>query len=93
LTISKDVDVYGCDGMAFAAATKPWSHANEDDYMGKMAVTRRVHPGFWRRNYEEEFWSYCQDMDDILKTAAEAGANIRSRTPSFVPGLAKRYVK
>jgi len=91
LTISNRVDVYGCDGMSFASATQPWSHANEDDYMGKMAVTHRVHSGFWRRNYEEEFWSYCQDMDDILAAAEQKGATIRTRTPSFVPALAKRY--
>src|SRR5262249_11729058 len=27
-TISRAVDIYGCDGMTFAAATRPWSHAN-----------------------------------------------------------------
>jgi hypothetical protein len=91
LTISKRVDVYGCDGMSFAAATKPWSHAHEDDYMGKMAVTHRTHPGFWRRNYEEEFWSYCQDMEEVLTAAARIGAEVRALTPSFVPALAKRY--
>ena len=76
---------------AFAAATKPWAHAQEDDYMGKMAVTHRVHGGFWQRNYEEEFWSYCRDMEDILTTAETAGIAVASRTPSFVPALAKRY--
>lgn len=91
LTISKQVDVYGCDGMSFAAATKPWSHANEDDYMGKMAVTHRVHGGFWKRNYEEEFWSYCKDMEDMLAAAEGIGATVYTRTPSFVPALAKRY--
>ena len=87
------VDIFGCDGMAFAAATKPWSHANEDDYMGKMAVTHRVHPGFWQRNYEEEYWSYCQDLEDIMQTAEGQGITVRARTPSFVPALGKRYVK
>ncbi len=92
-TISASVDIYGCDGMPFAAATKPWSHANEDDYMGKMAVTHRVHGGFWQRNYEEEFWSYCRDMEDILATAEAAGIGVRARTPSYVPALAKRYAE
>ena len=92
-TISKQVDIYGCDCMPFAAATKPWSHANEDDYMGKMAVTHRVHAGFWDRNYEEEFWSYCRDMEEILIAAAGAGIAVSSRTPSFVPALAKQYAK
>jgi hypothetical protein len=87
------VDVFGCDGMTFAAATKPWSHANEDDYMGKMAVTHRVHPGFWQRNYEEEYWSYCQDLEDIMQVAEGSGITVRSRTPSFVPALGKRYVR
>ncbi len=87
------VDIFGCDGMAFAAATKPWSHANEDDYMGKMAVTHRVHPGFWKRNYEEEYWSYCQDLEDILQAAEAKGIAMRNRTPSFVPALGKRYVR
>ena len=90
-TLSKKVDIYGCDGMAFAAATKPWSHAAEDDYMSKMAVTHRVHGGFWQRNYEEEFWSYCRDMDEILATAEAKGAQVVTRTPSFVPALAKLY--
>ncbi len=90
-TISKNVDIYGCDGMPFAAATKPWSHANEDDYMGKMAVTHRVHPGFWQRNYEEEFWSYCRDMEEILSAGEAAGIKVAARTPSYVPALAKRY--
>ena len=87
------VDIMGCDGMAFAQATKPWSHANEDDYMGKMAVTHRVHPGFWKRNYEEEYWSYCQDLEDIMQAAEKNGITVRSRTPSFVPALGKRYVR
>ncbi len=90
-TLSAQVDVYGCDGMSFAAATKPWSHANEDDYMGKMAVTHRVHPAFWQRNFEEEYWSYCQDMEDILGAAEAKGITVRARTPSFVPALGKRY--
>jgi hypothetical protein len=91
LTISRNVDIYGCDGMSFAAATKPWSHANEDDYMGKMAVTHRVHAGFWKRNYEEEFWSYCKDMEDILSAASARGIEVHARTSSYVPALAKRY--
>jgi hypothetical protein len=91
-TISRRVDIYGCDGMPFAAATKPWSHANEADYMGKMAVTHRVHAGFWQRNYEEEFWSYCRDMEEILMAAEAAGADVASRTASYVPALAKRYL-
>jgi len=90
-TIAKRVDIYGCDGMPFAAATKPWSHANEGDYMGKMAVTHRVHAGFWQRNYEEEFWSYCRDMEEILSTAEKSGATVASRTPSYVPALGKRF--
>ena len=91
-TISKQVDIYGCDGMPFAQAKKPWAHANEDDYMGKMAVTHRVHGGFWQRNYEEEFWSYCRDMEDILSTAEARGIQVSSRTPSYVPALAKRFI-
>ncbi|MBX7200339.1 MAG: hypothetical protein K1X51_13315 [Rhodospirillaceae bacterium] len=87
------VDIFGCDGMAFSQATKPWSHANEDDYMGKMAVTHRVHPGFWKRNYEEEYWSYCQDLEDIMQAAEAKGIAVRNRTPSFVPALGKRYVR
>lgn len=90
-TISQQVDIYGCDGMSFAAATKPWSHANEDDYMGKMAVTHRVHAGFWKRNYEEEYWSYCKDMEDILSAASARGIDVHARTASYVPALAKRF--
>jgi len=90
-TVSKQIDIYGCDGMPFAAATKPWSHANEGDYMGKMAVTHRVHGGFWRRNYEEEFWSYCRDMEDILTAAESRAIAVANRTPSYVPALAKRF--
>ena len=77
--------------MPFAAATKPWSHVNESDYMGKMAVTHRVHASFWDRNYEEEFWSYCRDMEDVLSKAEKAGAKVTSRSPSYVPALAKRF--
>ena len=76
-------------GMAFAQATKPWSHANEGDYMGKMSVTHRVHPGFWQRNYEEEYWSYCQDLEDIMQAAEGHGITVRARTPSFVPTTAR----
>jgi hypothetical protein len=92
LTLSKDVDVYGCDGMSFHAAVKPWSHANENDYMGKMAVTHRVHPSFWNRNYEEEFWSYCNDMEEIIAHAEKEGSSVQSITPSYVPALAKRHI-
>lgn len=91
-SLSNTVDIYGCDGMAFRSATKPWSHSNEDDYMGKMSVTHRVHSGFWERNYEEEYWSYTRDLADLLALAEQQGRNVCVRTPSYVPALAKRYV-
>jgi hypothetical protein len=90
-TISRSVDVYGCDGQPFAKATKPWSHANEDDYMSKMAVTHRLHPAFWKRDYAEELTSYYGDMDDLLAAADQAGIVVRSRTPSYVPALATHF--
>jgi hypothetical protein len=91
-TLARRIDIYGCDGMPFAQATKPWSHANESDYMGKMAVTHRLHPGFWRRNYEEEYGSYCQDMEEIINTAEARGIEVCARSESYVPALAKRYL-
>ncbi len=91
-TLSTSVDIYGCDGMSFAAATKPWSHSDEEDYMSKMSVTHRVHKGFWKRNYEEEYWAYSRDLVEILNSAEDKGCYIRVRTPSYVPALAKRFV-
>lgn len=91
-SLSNTVDIFGCDGMAFRSATKPWSHSNEDNYMGKMSVTHRVHSGFWDRNYEEEYWSYTRDLADLLALAEQQGRDVRVRTPSYVPALAKRYV-
>jgi hypothetical protein len=91
-TITRAIDVYGCDGQPFAAATKPWSHAHEDDYMSKMAVTHRLHPAFWKRDYAEELTSYYADMDELLATAERAGVRVRNRTPSYVPALATRFV-
>jgi len=90
-TLSEKVEIFGCDGMTFRDATKPWSHSNEDDYMGRMSVTHRVHQGFWHRNYEEEYWSYCRDLSELLMVAEKYGRRITVRTPSFVPALAKRY--
>lgn len=90
-SISNDINVFGCDGMPFVKATKPWSHSNEDDYMSKMAVTHRVHPAFWQRNYEEEFWSYCNDMEELISQGEGSGCSVRSFTPSYVPALAKRF--
>ena len=90
-TISKTVDVYGCDGQPFAQATRPWGHAQNSDYNSKMAVTHRVHPAFWRRNFAEELISYYNDMEDLLTVAETSGATVRSRTSSFVPALAKRF--
>jgi hypothetical protein len=91
-TISKHVDVYGCDGQSFDQATKPWSHANEDDYMSKMSVTHRLHPAFWKRDFAEELTSYYGDVDDLMIEADKAGIDVRNRTPSFVPALAARFV-
>ncbi|MBL8631547.1 MAG: hypothetical protein JNM81_18070 [Rhodospirillaceae bacterium] len=91
-TISKQVDIYGCDGQEFAKATQPWSHANESDYMGKMAVTHRLHPAFWQRNFAEELTSYYGDMEDIVTAAEKKGIRVRNITPSYVPALARRFV-
>ncbi len=91
-TLSNSVDIYGCDGMPFASATKPWSHTDEDDYMSRMSVTHRLHKGFWKRNYEEEYWSYSRDLSEILAAAESMGRKVRVRSPSFVPALASRYV-
>jgi hypothetical protein len=90
-TLSNFVDIYGCDGMPFKSATKPWSHAEEDDYMSKMSVTHRVHKGFWQRNYEEEYWAYSQDLVQILAAAEAKGCHVQVRTPSYVPALGARY--
>lgn len=90
-TVSKDINIYGCDGMSFVDSTRPWSHSNEDDYMGRMAVTHRVHSGFWKRNYEEEYWSYGRDLSELLRSAEAKGHMISVRTPSYVPALGKRY--
>jgi len=90
-SLSHEIDIYGCDGMPFTAATKPWSHSDEDDYMSKMSVTHRVHSGFWKRNYEEEYWSYCRDMADLLSLAESSGRKVQVKTPSFVPALAQRF--
>ena len=90
-TVSKDISIYGCGGMSFADSTRPWSHSNEDDYMGRMAVTHRVHSGFWKHNYEEEYWSYCRDLSELLQSAEAKGHMISVRTPSYVPALGKRY--
>jgi hypothetical protein len=92
-TLSKNIDIYGCDGMAFKEASNPWQHANETDYSKNMSVTHRVHKDFWNRNYEEEYWSYCRDLSDILSTAEQAKYKIRVRTPSFVPALASRFIE
>lgn len=91
-TVSNDIQIFGCDGMAYSDSTKPWAHSNEDDYMGRMSVTHRVHEGFWQRNYEEEYWSYCRDLSELLDSAEQQGRRIQVRTPSFVPALAKRFV-
>jgi hypothetical protein len=91
ITLFRSVDIYGCDGMPFSKATKPWTHSGESDYMSKMSVTHRVHKGFWHRNYEEEYWAYCRDMSELLSAAKAAGCEVRNRTPSFVPALAARY--
>lgn len=88
-TISKSVDIYGCDGQSFSKAAQPWGHANEDDYMGKMAVTHRLHPAFWKRDFAEELISYYGDMDEIILAAEKKGVRVRSITPSYVPALAK----
>lgn len=90
-TLSKSVDIYGCDGMPFVSATKPWSHTDEDDYMSRMSVTHRIHQGFWNRNYEEEYWSYSRDLSEFLAATEAKGHKIRVRIPSFIPALAKRY--
>ena len=91
-TLSNNIDIYGCDGMPFKEASNPWQHANETDYSKSMSVTHRVHKNFWNRNYEEEYWSYCRDLFDILATAEQSAYNIRVRTPSFVPALASRFI-
>ena len=90
-TISRCVDIYGCDGMPFKSATKPWSHVEESDYSSKMSVTHRVHKAFWKRNYEEEYWAYSQDLIQILDAAESTGCQVQVRTPSYVPALATRY--
>ena len=92
-TLSRDVDIYGCDGMPFARRPpSPGVMPTRNDYVSKMAVTHRLHPGFWRRNYEEEFGgSYCQDMEDVIGAAEARGVTVRSRTPSYVSALAKRF--
>ncbi|MEQ8510102.1 MAG: hypothetical protein RIB43_13935 [Rhodospirillaceae bacterium] len=90
-TLTKNIDIYGCDGMPFREASNPWQHANEMDYSKSMSVTHRVHKSFWNRNYEEEYWSYCRDLSDILATAEQDQYTIRVRTPSFVPALASRF--
>jgi len=89
LMLTDHVSVAGVDGRQ-PNENYFWKHGLQysDDL---MATVFEAHPAFFRdRDYEDHYDHYCQEIEDFLQIAEEAGKVVEGAAPSWITAFRKR---
>jgi hypothetical protein len=89
LMLTDHVSVAGVDGRQ-PSENYFWTHGLQySDEL--MATVFDAHPAFFRdRDYEDHYDQYCQEIEDFLHIAEQAGKIIDGAAPSWIPAFRKR---
>ncbi len=92
-SLTDDVRILGCDGRPFVQDGYFWKHDKKSQFDEYMEEIKKVHPGFFQRDFNAYYLSHCRVLEDILQQGERSGKTVNMITPSYIPPLAKRYCK
>lgn len=89
-TFARTVSVLGCDGRPLDEDTYFWRHNPATQLDGQMANIRRVHPGFFKLDYNDYYLDHCQILEEQLRAGERAGYRFETLAESHIPALKER---
>lgn len=90
-TISKEVNIVGCDGRPLNQDQYFWEHDKASQFNAEMSNIRDVHPGFFAINYNDYYVEHCENVKSAIASLEKGGRRVVSLTPSHIPALARRF--
>jgi glycosyltransferase involved in cell wall biosynthesis len=89
-SISKIVNIIGCDGRPLEHDDYFWSHGESVQINDKMSNIKVVHPGFFDIDYNEYYFEHCHTLANLLAQAESEGWRFVHHGPSYIPALRDR---
>lgn len=88
-TLSRHISVVGCDGKKDSSGYF-WAHDPSSQINKHMGDIQKEFKGFFDIDYDKYYVDHCNTLDALLAAIEAKGAKVRSRTPSWIPTLARR---
>lgn len=88
-TLSRQISVVGCDGKKESSGYF-WAHDPSSQINKHMGDIQKEFKGFFEIDYDKYYVDHCNTLDALLTAAESQGVQVRSRTPSWIPTLARR---
>lgn len=88
-TLSRHISVVGCDGKKESSGYF-WAHDPSSQINKHMGDIQKEFKGFFDIDYDKYYVDHCNTLDSLLAAIEAQGAKVRSRTPSWIPTLARR---
>jgi len=85
------VEIAGCDGR-HPSENYFWKHNARTQYSDDLMKSAfDTHPAYFRdRHYGDFYDHYCQQIEELLTAAEDAGKRAIGTTPSYIPALSRR---
>lgn len=82
----------GCDGRPLVDDGYFWGHDKSVQINDKMDNIQRVHPGFFKIDYNDYYFEHCHTLENMLQDGEAIGKRFWHAGPSHIPALKKRQL-
>ena len=89
-TFAKNVSLLGCDGRPITQDDYFWKHENSVQFNDKMEGIKRVHPAFFKIDYNDYYTQHCESLQQQIEFAEAHGFAFNCNAYSHIPALQKR---
>ena len=89
-TFAKNVSLLGCDGRPISQDDYFWSHEKSVQFNDKMEGIKRVHPAFFKIDYNDYYTQHCESLRQQIEFAEAHGFTFNCSAYSHIPALQKR---
>jgi hypothetical protein len=90
-SVGRDINIFGCDGRSYLENSYFWGHDKKVQYTDLMQSAFDAHPAFFERNFDYYLITHCTTLEAMLALAETQNKTVASRSPSYLPPLAKRF--
>ena len=80
-TFAKNVSLLGCDGRPISQDDYFWSHEKSVQFNDKMEGIKRVHPAFFKIDYNDYYTQHCESLQQQIEFAEAHGFTFNSMLP------------